>query len=494
MRPGTDGGGRPGEPDVADDAAEPVADRIGDQAVPGGRLEELLRHRRIHRREVASTHPLRTPGQLVTLAFLAMIGAGTLLLMLPISTSGPGGAPVRTALFTATSAACVTGLTTVDTATYWSGFGEAVLLVLVQLGGLGVMTFASLLGLLVSGRLGLRSRLLAQAETRTLDLGTVRRVVVGLVKISATIQSVVFVALTLRLWLGYDNSLRHAAYLGLFHAVSAYNNAGFSLWSDSLVGFSTDPWIILPIAGAVILGGIGYPVLLELRASRRWRRWSLHTKLTLVTTGALLVLGPLFIWLTEHPHRTVGQHGLAGELLAAGFGGVTARSAGFATFDYAAAQPATLLASVMLMFVGGGAASTAGGIKVTTLAVLTLAVAAEVRGDKDITAFKRRISPATGRQALAVAMIAVATLTTATLVLLEVSAFTFDQALFEVTSAVTTTGLSTGITPSVPPAGQYLLIALMVLGRLGPVSVASSLALRQRFRAYRYPEARPVVG
>lgn len=474
---------------------EDVADHhLADHAVPGGRLEELVRRSRAHRRELAASHPLRGTGQVVTLAFLALIGAGTLLLMLPMSTTVDGGAPPLTALFTATSAACVTGLTTVDTATYWSGFGDAVILTLVQLGGLGVMTFASLLGLLVSGRLGLRSRLLAQAETRTLDLGTVRRVVFGLVKISAVVQSTVFVVLTLRWWLGYDNSLGRAAYLGLFHSVSAYNNAGFALWSDSLTGFATDPWIILPISGAVILGGIGYPVLLELRATRRWSRWSLHTKLTLVTTGVLLVAGPLFIWLTERTHGTVGHHGAFGELLATGFGGVTARSAGFNTFDYAAAQPATLLATVMLMAVGGGAASTAGGIKVTTLAVLTLAVLAEVRGDRDITAFKRRISPATARQALAVALIAVGTVTAATLLLLEVSSFTFDQALFEITSAASTTGLSTGITPDVPTSGQYLLIALMVLGRLGPVSVASSLALRERHRAFRYPEARPVVG
>jgi trk system potassium uptake protein TrkH len=435
------------------------------------------------------------PGRLVTLGFAASIGIGTVLLMLPVASHPAGGTDVLTASFTATSAVCVTGLVVVDTDTYWTAFGEVVLLALMQIGGLGVMTFASLLGMAVSRRLGLRSRMLAHAETRTLDLGTLRQVLTGIVVLSLVIEAAVWLLLTLRFWLGYDESPGRAAYLGLFHAVSAYNNAGFALWKDNVVGFAGDPLIIGPLAAALVLGGIGYPVLLELRRSWRPRRWSLHTRLTIYTTSVLLVLGPLLVLVIEwHNPQTLGALPYGQRLVSGWFSGITPRTAGFNSIDYLHADPATLLTTDALMLIGGGSAGTAGGIKVTTFAVLVVAVLSELRGDPDVDVFNRRISQQTVRQALAIATFALLTIGAATTYLLAVTDFSLDQALFEVTSALATVGLSTGITADVPAAGQVLLIVLMFLGRVGPITVASALAMRSTPKAYRNPESRPIIG
>jgi trk system potassium uptake protein TrkH len=432
----------------------------------------------------------------VGLGFLLIISLGTVALMLPVSSAAPGGTDLRTALFTATSAACVTGLVVVDTGTYWSGTGQVVLLVLIQLGGLGVMTFASLLGLLVARRLGLRSRLLARAETRAGELGSVGRVIRGIVVVSLVVEAAVWLVLFMRFWLGYDESPGRAAYSALFHSISAYNNAGFGLAPDNLVSVAGDPIVIVPIAIALIVGGIGYPVMLELLDSRlRMRTWSLHTRLTLVTTAVLLLLGPVVVLATEWSNPgTLGSLPLPEKLLSGWFSGVSPRTAGFNSIDYAHADPATLLATDVLMIIGGGSAGTAGGIKVTTLAVLALGVVSEVRGDPDIDAFGRRIAGSTVRQALAIASLALLAVSGATLVLLETTRFSLDSVFFEVCSAFGTVGLSTGITAALPPGAQYLLAALMFVGRVGPITAASALALRSRTKAYRNPEGRPIVG
>jgi trk system potassium uptake protein TrkH len=257
-----------------------------------------------------------------------------------------------------------------------------------------------------------------------------------------------------------------------------------------------DPVVVVPIALAFIVGGIGYPVMLELLDSRlRVRTWSLHTRLTLVTTAVLLVLGPAVVLATEWSNPgTLGGLPLPEKLLSGWFSGVSPRTAGFNTIDYARADPATLLSTDVLMIIGGGSAGTAGGIKVTTLAVLALGVVSEVRGDPDIDAFGRRIAVGTVRQALAIASLALVAVSAATLLLLETTRFSLDAVLFEVCSAFGTVGLSTGITAALPPAAQYVLAALMFVGRVGPITAASALALRTRTKAYRNPEGRPVVG
>ena len=256
-------------------------------------------------------------------------------------------------------------------------------MLLVQIGGLGIMTLASMLALVVARRLGLRSRLFAQAETGALDLGEVRRIVLGVVALSLLFEAIAAMVLSLRFALTYDYSAASAIYRGVFHAITAFNNAGFALWSDNLMQFVTDGWVSVTISLAVIFGGIGFPVWLELRRQlRRPMRWSLHTKLTLLMTGLLLAVGFFTVLGFEWGNPgTLGPLDPAGKLLAAFFQGVQPRTAGFNTVDYAQMDESTLLFQDVLMFVGAGSASTAGGIKVATFALLLLMVWTEIRGD-----------------------------------------------------------------------------------------------------------------
>jgi trk system potassium uptake protein TrkH len=259
----------------------------------------------------------------------------------------------------------------------------------------------------------------------------------------------------------------------------------------------SDGWMSLTVALTVIAGGLGFPVWLELVARLRERgRWTLHTKLTLVTTGALLAFGTIailgFEWSND---RTIGQLSPAGKLLASFFqGGAMPRTAGFNSVDVGQMDEASLLIQNMLMFVGAGSASTGGGIKVTTFALLALMALAEARGDSDVTAFGRRVPEAAHRQALLVAFVALNAVVIGTLMLIAVSDFSLTQTLFEAISAFSTVGLSTGITADFSDAGKLVLIALMFIGRTGPYTVAVAVALRERRKRYRYPEERPIVG
>lgn len=421
---------------------------------------------------------------------------GTLLLMLPVAQTGIDWTDPVTALFTATSAVCVTGLVVVDTGTYWSTFGEVVILALIQVGGLGTMTLASLLGLAISRKLGLRARVTAATETKAVGLGDVRGVVLGVARTSLVVEVAVAVVLALRFWAAYDVSPGRAAYLGVFHSVSAFNNAGFALWPDSLVRFATDPWICLPIAASVIVGGIGFPVILELRKRLRTpRAWSMHTKMTLWATAVLLVLGTLVITANEWRNpATLGQLDTPGRLLAGFFQAVMPRTAGFNSVDTGAMLEGSLLVTVVLMFIGGGSAGTAGGIKVTTFVLLLVVIWAEVRGERDVQAFDRRIGERVVRQALTIALLSVGLVTAATVVLVEITRMSTHLVLFEVVSAFATVGLSTGITADVGTAGHLVLTVLMFVGRLGPITLVSALALRERQRLYHHPEGRPLIG
>jgi trk system potassium uptake protein len=438
----------------------------------------------------------RHPAQVIGTAFAVAVAVGTGLLMLPIAREGPGSAPLLTALFTATSAVCVTGLIVVDTPVYWSGFGQVVILAMIQVGGFGIMTLASLVGLLISRRLGLRTRLIAAAETKHIGLGDVSRVIVGVIKVSLLFEAVTAVLLTARFALGYDVGLVRAVELGVFHSVSAFNNAGFALFSDNLIGFATDPWICLPIAAAVILGGIGFPVLLELRRQLRGpRQWSLHTKLTIGMTVVLLVSSTVFLLLAEWGNPgTLGTLDPNDRFLSAFFNATMLRTAGFNSLDPGQLNSGTLLGSDVLMFIGGGSAGTAGGIKVTTFVLLLFVIWAEVRGEPEVRVLDRRIEPRVWRQALSVALFSVAAVVISTFVLVQLTGLSFDAVLYESVSAFATVGLSTGITASLPPAGQLVLITLMFIGRLGPISLVSALALRERHRLYHMPEGRPLIG
>ncbi|PRW62346.1 TrkH family potassium uptake protein [Actinopolyspora mortivallis] len=436
------------------------------------------------------------PARMVVIGFGLAVLVGTVLLKLPVAAQH-GSTDWVTAVFTATSAVCVTGLVVVDTAAHWSEFGELVILGLIQVGGLGIMTMASLLGMLVVRRLGLRMRRTAQTETKSLGLGDIRSVIAGVITLSLVIEALVSGALTARFALGYHQPLPHALYFGVFHAVSAFNNAGFALYPDSLERYATDPWVCLPVLVAVVTGGIGFPVLFEVgrRLRGRRRRWSLHAKVTLVTYTALLLVGTVaFTTFEWNNTRTLGGFDTGGKLLAGLFHGITPRTAGFDTVDISDMNPTTMLVTDVLMFVGGGSAGTAGGIKVTTFALLAFVILAEVRGESQVHVAGRRLPASVQRQALTVVLVGVGMVFVATLLLLVLSPFRLDAVLFESVSAFGTVGLSTGITEGLPQPGQLVLVVLMFTGRLGPITLASALALRERGRRYDLPEERPIVG
>ncbi|MFC7586991.1 TrkH family potassium uptake protein [Nonomuraea antimicrobica] len=436
------------------------------------------------------------PAQVVAIGFGLAIATGTFLLTLPIATTDGESAGWVAALFTATSAACVTGLAVVDTASHWSVFGELVIAGLVQAGGLGIMTMATVFTLLISGRLGLRARIVAQAETKALSMSDIRRVIRKVVLFSLLCEVLTAAVLTGRFMIAYDEPFGRAVYLGAFHSVMAFNNAGFALWPDSLVRFVSDAWICLTIAASCIVGGLGFPVVFELaRSWRHPRRWSVLTRITVGVSVTLLVLGTLVFLLTEWRNpKTLGALDDSGKLLAAFFTAVMPRSAGFNVLDISEMHPSSWLATDLLMFIGGGSAGTAGGIKVTTIGLLAFVVWAEMRGEGRVHVGHRSLSDTTQRQAVTITALGAALVGVATYVLLALTPHDLDRVMFEVVAAFGTAGLSTGITADVGTAGQLLLVLLMFVGRIGPLTLGSALALNRRTRHYELPEERVIVG
>jgi trk system potassium uptake protein len=436
---------------------------------------------------------LKTPSRLVPLAFLLVILSGTLLLSLPISREGPGHAPFLTALFVATSAVGVTGLSTVDTALYWSTFGQAVIYVLFHIGGFGIMSVSTLLGMAVSRRMGLGRQLIVQAETRGIAPGDVISVLRFVLGLALVVEITATTLLTWRIMADgepFGQALWHAA----FHAGAAFTNSGFSNYSTGFTRFSSDIFAQLAIVFAVIIGGLGMPVLHDLRRGGM-ARWSLHTRLTLVGSGALILLGTLGFMTFEWDNaRTLGGLDTLHKVSNALFHSVNTRSCGLNTIDNAGFGQDTMLMTYGLMFVGAGSAGTGGGIKVSTLMILLLAIWAELRGNADTTAFGRRISPAVLREALALSTFAAAVLVVAIMVLRKLSDAALGDLVYEAISAFGNVGLSMGITSSLPPSAQVVLIVLMYLGRVGIVTVATGFALRSRSTSYHYPEERPIVG
>ncbi len=436
-----------------------------------------------------------SPARLALIVFATIIAGITSLLCLPIATAnGLAAAPFVDALFQATSAVCVTGLTTVETATYWSTFGQATIIMGSAIGGLGVMTLASVLSLAVSRHVGLTQRLLTASETQSSlgDVGSLLRAVIG----TSLGVEVLLTAALLPRFLTLGLPLHKAAWYAVFMSLSIFNNAGFVIMPEGLEPHATDWWMCLPIIIGTFLGAVGFPVILDIvRRRHRPRTWSLHTKLTLTTYSTLSLLTAVSVGAFEwnNPH-TLGGMPLHGKLLSALVSSVNSRSSGLATAPTSEMHQTTWFLQDILMFIGGGSASTAGGIKVTTFAVLVLAIIAEARGDQDIEAYGRRIGLSTVRLCVSVVIIGATAVGSATLLLLQLTDLDLDHILFETVSAFATVGLSTGVTPTLPDSAKYVLVALMYIGRVGTMTMASALALRERRRVIRMPEGRPMIG
>lgn len=436
----------------------------------------------------------RSPARMAMLVFAFIILTITALLLVPIAKAGPGSASLIEALFTATSAVCVTGLVVVDTATYWTPFGQVAIALGIQIGGLGVMTLASILGLAVSRHLGLTQRILTATETKSRlgDVGTLLRAVILTSIIAETILMIVFLPSFVPRTDSFLSALADSALM----AVSTFNNAGFVFLESGLAPFVGNWAICVPIILGTIVGAIGFPVILNI--SQNWRqprRWSLHTKLTVVTYLLILAASAVLIGGLEWSNPdTLGGLSNSERTLATLFHATTPRSSGLATVDVSAMNETTWFLTDVLMFIGGGSASTGGGIKVTTFAVLVLAIIAEARGDRDTEAFGKRIPADVIRLAISAAFLGAFLVGTATLALLQLTNLPLSQVLFEVISAFATCGLSTGITAELPDSAKIVLIVLMYLGRVGTMTMAAALALRRRRRVIRLPEERPVIG
>jgi potassium uptake TrkH family protein len=432
----------------------------------------------------------------VVLGFLGAILLATALLALPIAHAPGAEVTLLQAAFTAVSAVCVTGHVVVDTATVWSPFGQAVIVAFIQVGGLGIMLVASLIGLALLRRVSLRGRVLAGAENRGVTTGDAARLARGILLVSLLIEAIVALILTLQFWLGYGVAVPTAIGRGVFLAISSFNNAGFAPFSDNMMSFATDPIVVLSLCLATILGGLGFPVLLQLR--REWRRplhWSMNTNLVIAMTVLLLVLGTVVIAALEWSNPdTIGLLSPGDRLLVSFFHSVQTRTAGFNSVDIGQLTSETWLAMDVLMFIGGGPAGTAGGIKVTTFAVLLFIIITELRGEGAVNIFGKRLSRAVHREAITITLLSMAAVMSATIALMVMTHLDLDVLLFEVVSAFGTVGLSTGITASLPPGGQLILMLLMFLGRLGPLTLGTALVLRQRRVLYELPKERPVIG
>lgn len=418
------------------------------------------------------------------------------LLMLPAAATDGRVTPLHDAMFTAVSAFSVTGLTTLDTAEHWTLLGQVILLAAMQIGGLGILSMASLLTLAVSRHLGLRTKLATQESGMTTgNMGEVGHLLKVVVLTVLTCEGALAVILVPR-FAALSGSWATGLWQGVFYSVSAFNNAGFTIHEGGTAAFLHDPVILTVIAVGVFAGALGFPVVMVLvDKGWRFRSWNLHTKLTVEVTLVLLVVGAVALFFFEAGNpATHGGMGVGQRIGHSFFGSVMTRSGGFAIDDTNSHRPESLLLMDALMFVGGGSASTAGGIKVTTLAVMFLAIVAEARGDKEVTVHGRTIAPETLRVAISVLALGATLVLLATLALVSIVDQPLQRPLFEVVSAFGTCGLSVGVSAEAPPAGKYLLTAMMFAGRVGTITFAAALALRQRRVLYRYPVERPILG
>jgi trk system potassium uptake protein TrkH len=443
-----------------------------------------------------------TPARILVSGFALVILAGALLLTLPAATHDGQGLPFLDALFTSTSAVCVTGLVVVDTATTLTLFGEIIILLLIQVGGLGFMTFATLFAIILGKKITLKERLLLQEALNQISLEGIVRLAKSVIIISFVIEALGTLILTLR-W-SFDFGWDKAFYYGLFHAVSAFNNAGFDLFGNfsSLTAYIGDPVINITVMLLIISGGLGFTVIASLNPLRagklRWpRKLSLHTKLVLQVSAILIFLGTVVIFLLEYTNPlTLGPLPWGTKILAALFQAVSPRTAGFNTINLADMHETTLLFIVVLMFIGASPGSTGGGIKTTTFSALIFSVLSTFRSEPYVVIEGRTLPNDIIRKALAVAASAAFLVIFMTFILALTEKANLFPLLFEVTSAFGTVGLSLGVTLILSAFGKAAIILTMFIGRLGPLTLVFFLSQRTAGSAaqLKYPDERIIIG
>jgi len=436
-----------------------------------------------------------TPSRVLVMGFAGVILFGALLLTLPESTQDGVGLPFLNAVFTATSAVCVTGLVVVDTATTFTHFGEWVILLLIQVGGLGFMTFATMFAMILGKRITHKERLLLQEALNQVSVEGIVRLTKSILQISFAIEALGALILTLR-W-HTDFGWSKALYYGVFHSISAFNNAGFDLFGNfsSLTAFVGDPVINITMMLLIICGGLGFIVLADLLSSGK--KFRLHTKIVLQVSGALILFGAVFIFIMEFANpRTLGPLPIGTKVLAAFFQSVSSRTAGFNTINIAGMYDTTLLSMIVLMFIGASSGSTGGGIKTTTFIAIILSVLSTYRSEPHVVLEGRTVPKDVIQKAWAI------TTSAAFLIFLMISILSHTErvdllsVLFEVTSAFGTVGLSLGLTPTLSVVGKIAIILTMFIGRVGPLTLAFVLSQKRNKQVghIKYPDERIMIG
>lgn len=439
-----------------------------------------------------------SPLQILVLGFLSFILIGTILLMLPFSSRE--GCSLIDALFTATSAVCVTGLIVKDIPNDFTLFGQVVILVLIQIGGLGYMTSATIIALIIGKKIGLGERLIMKEELRVLSLEGIVRFTKGVLRFTLLFEVTGALILTMRFLKDFE--FKDAFLYGIFHAVSAFNNAGFSLFSDNLMRFRGDIVVNLTITTLIIVGGIGFIVISDLYMFQRryTNRLLQHTKIVLLTTAILIICGAVFIYLFEVSNpNTIGNMTLKERILVSYFSSVTPRTTGFNTIDYSMMRTGTLFLTIILMFIGASPGGTGGGIKTSTFAIVIMSLCAMIRGLRDTVLFKRRVPSDIVSKSFLLVTLAVIFCTLSTLFIIMTQDIQYFPAMFEVTSAFGTVGLSMGdggvksLSALFTPIGKFIISFTMFVGRLGPLTLAFAV-IRRVDERFRYPEGRVVIG
>ncbi|APH06926.1 Ktr system potassium transporter B [Bacillus weihaiensis] len=431
------------------------------------------------------------PSQLLVVIFVISISIGTFLLKLPFATYD--SIKWVDALFISTSAMTVTGLATVDPGTTFTLFGQMIIAFLIQVGGLGIMSFAVLIFLVLGKKIGLKERLLIQHALNQTSVGGVIKLVKYLFLFSITIELMAMLFLSIR-WVpqfGWSKGL----FYSFFHSISAFNNAGFALWPDNLMQFVGDPLVNIVISVLFIIGGIGFVVLVDIWQKRSFKKLSLHTKLMIVGTFIMNLIAMVFLFCIEyHNPYTLGGLTFGEKLWASYFQAVSPRTAGFNTLDISQLDETSLFFIMILMFIGAGSGSTGGGIKLTTALVITLATISFLRGKNEVVVAKRTIPSSTIGKALAITMTSILFVILGILLLnITENQTPFLDLMFEVVSAFGTAGLSTGVTAGLTAIGKQMIIFTMFIGKLGPLTLMFSLATKSKDKI-RYPQEEILTG
>ena len=436
-----------------------------------------------------------SPPQILVMGFASIILLGTLLLTLPISNTTGKPLAFIDALFTATSATCVTGLVVKDTGTFFTTFGQVVIIMLIQVGGLGFMTMATLFSLILKRRISLRDRLLLQEAMNQNTMEGIVRLIRKVLLFSLIIEGAAAILLTIR-W-SVDMPFGKALYFGIFHAISMFNNAGFDLFGNfrSLTGYVYDPLVNFVVMFLIVSGGIGFIVLSDLVDFKRTRRISLHSKVVLSMTAFLIVFGAIVIFVFEYSNpRTLGSLNWGGKILGSLFQSVTPRTAGANTIDLGSMRQASQFFMIILMFIGASPGSTGGGIKTTTFTIIIGAVVSMLRGRDDIVLFRYRLAQERIFKALTITLLALLLVLSVAMVLSTTEDSPFLMILYETTSAFGTVGLTMGLTTKLSLIGKILISLTMFAGRLGPITMAYALGPKKGKELYRHPEGKIIIG